>query len=163
MNRIFIATLITASFVPQTYAWNSLGHKVVAEIAWQQLDPATRQSIVDVLRRHPRFDADFAGKMEDNAQKASKSVQDHWIFQNAATWPDEIRKNKQYDRPEWHYINLPLFVDASDRTAMSGRSLANLSAEYPTKLDNHKYNIIQALAWARHTIGSNAPADVKAI
>jgi hypothetical protein len=88
MNRILIATLFAVSFVPQAHAWNSLGHKVVAEIAWQQLDPATRQSIVDVLRRHPRFDADFAGKMEDNAQTASKLVQDHWIFQNAATWPD---------------------------------------------------------------------------
>jgi hypothetical protein len=163
MNRTLFATLIVASFIPRAYAWNTLGHKVVAEIAWQQLDPTTRQSIVDVLRRHPRFDTDFAGKMEDNAQKGDKAVQDHWIFQNAATWPDEIRKNKEYDRPTWHYINLPLFVDPSDRTAMAGRSLSNLSAEYPTKLDNHKYNIIQALAWARHTIGSNAPADVKAI
>jgi hypothetical protein len=101
--------------------------------------------------------------MEDSAAKGDKATQDHWIFQNAATWPDEIRKNKEYDRPEWHYINLPLFLDPSDRSALRGKSPVNLSAEYPTSLDNHKYNIIQALAWARSTIKSNAPADVKAI
>ena len=46
--------------IAKTYAWNALGHKVVAEIAWRQLEPKQRQSIVDTLRRHPRFDADFA-------------------------------------------------------------------------------------------------------
>jgi hypothetical protein len=90
------------------HGWNALGHKAVAEIAWQQLDEPTRQAIVDILRRHPRFDTDFQGKMEDSAAKGDKAVQDHWIFQSAATWPDEIRKNKEYDRPEWHYINLPI-------------------------------------------------------
>src|SRR3954469_16280719 len=115
-------------------AWNSLGHKAVAEIAWQQLDSPTRQQIVDTLRRHPRFDVDFQAKMEDSAAKGDKSTQDHWIFQHAATWPDEIRKNKEYARPSWHYINLPLVLDPSDRTAMRGKSPVNLSAEYPTSL-----------------------------
>jgi hypothetical protein len=144
-------------------AWNSLGHKAVAEIAWQQLDPPTRQQIVDTLRRHPRFDVDFQAKMEDSAAKGDKSTQDHWIFQHAATWPDEIRKNKEYDRPSWHYINLPLFLDPSDRTAMRGKSPVNLSAEYPTSLDNRKYNAIQAIVWSRAALASKAGPDVKAI
>ena len=76
------------------FAWNNLGHKVVAEIAWQQLTPAQRQSIVDTLRRHPRFDADFVAKMEDDVQGSSKEKQDHWIFQHAATWPDLARSLK---------------------------------------------------------------------
>src|SRR3954447_4680749 len=89
------------------FAWNSLGHKVVAEIAWRQLDAPARQTIVDTLRRHPRFDTDFVAKMEDSAAKGDKATQDHWIFQHAATWPDQIHKNKEYDRPLWHYIDIP--------------------------------------------------------
>src|SRR3954453_12656003 len=104
MKRVIFSILIVATCSTPADAWNSHGHKVVAEIAWRQLDPATRQSIVDTLRRHPRFDTDFAAKMDDDAVKGDKEIQDHWIFQHAATWPDLIRKNKQYDRPEWHYI-----------------------------------------------------------
>jgi hypothetical protein len=113
------------------YAWNNLGHEVVAEIACRQLDPATRQQIADMLRRHPRFDTDFVAKMEDAAAQGDKATQDHWIFLHAATWPDQIRKNKQYDRPTWHYIDLPFFLDAGDRRALSRKLPVNISMAYP--------------------------------
>ena len=85
-----IVALLTASLASQAFAWNSLGHKVVAELAWQQLKPEQRKSIVEVLRRHPRFDRDFAQKMDDNALTGDKAIEDHWIFLHAATWPDII-------------------------------------------------------------------------
>src|SRR5262245_17526174 len=102
MKRVLIAVLLITAVISPAYAWNSLGHKAVAEIAWRQLDAPTRQNIVDTLRRHPRFDSDFVARMDDDAIKSDKATQDHWIFQQAATWPDIIRKNKTYDRPEWH-------------------------------------------------------------
>jgi hypothetical protein len=52
--------LLIALLPTPAFGWNALGHKVVCEIAWRELEPATRESIVDTLRRHPRFDADFA-------------------------------------------------------------------------------------------------------
>jgi hypothetical protein len=113
-----------------SFAWNSLGHKVVAEIAWRQLTPEQRTSIADIIRRHPRFDADFAPKMEGD----DKATQDEWIFQHAATWPDQIRKNKQYDHPSWHYIDLRFYLDASDHGAFEGKLPVNVSTEYPTHI-----------------------------
>src|SRR4051794_21888163 len=164
MKRTILTAVCTAALAcTPAHAWNSLGHKSVAEIAWRQLDPPTRQKIVDTLRRHPRFDVDFAAKMEDAAQKGDKATQDHWIFQHAATWPDEIRKNKEYDRPLWHYIDLPLFLNPSDRTALGGKSPVNLSAEFPTSISDKKYNAIQAIAWSRATLTSKAGPDVRAI
>ena len=117
-KRTAAVALLVSVWASQALAWNSLGHKVVAEIAWRQLSAEQRQSIVDTLRRHPRFDADFVAKMDDDAAKGDKATQDHWIFQHAATWPDVIRKNKEHDRPEWHYIDLPQFLDESDRTGI---------------------------------------------
>src|SRR5436190_22524595 len=111
LRPIYVAALSLLVCVQSAQAWSSLGHKAVAEIAWQQLEPGERQAIVDILRRHPRFAEDFQTKMEDSAAKGDKETQDHWIFQNAATWPDEIRKNKEYDRPKWHYIDMPFYVD----------------------------------------------------
>jgi hypothetical protein len=118
-------------------AWNGLGHKVVAEIAWQQLDAPARQQIVDALRRHPRFAEDFEKKMPDDVATADQSVQDHWVFQQAATWPDMARKT-QYDQPTWHYINVPLFLDGERRVPF------NLSTDYPTKTMQNNGNIVQA-------------------
>ena len=71
--------------------------------------------IVDILRRHPSFDTDFVKQDGRPRPKCDKSTQDHWIFLHAATWPDQIRKNKQYDRPTWHYIDIPQFFNDSDR------------------------------------------------
>src|SRR5690242_15257823 len=65
-------------------AWNQLGHKLVAEIAWRQLEPKQRQSIVDTIRRHPSFDRDFVAKMDDDVAKGDKTLQDHWVFLQAA-------------------------------------------------------------------------------
>ena len=160
MNRIVLAALVAIGYAAPAQAWNSLGHKVVAEIAWRQLDVPTRQSIVDVIRRHPRFDTDFVAKMDDDALKGDKDKQDHWIFQQAATWPDIIRKVKPYDHPDWHYIDIPQYLDPSDKVAFDKRLPVNISTEYPGNTPRDKYNIVQAIAYCRETLKGNAGADV---
>jgi hypothetical protein len=57
------ACLAMSADCPRAAAWNPLGHKLVGEIAWQQLDPDTRKKIADTIKRHPRFAEDFAPQM----------------------------------------------------------------------------------------------------
>jgi hypothetical protein len=136
--RIAVGSIASLTLlVTPVSAWNGLGHKVVAEIAWQQLDEPTRQQIVDTLRRHPRFAEDFEKKMPEDVATADKDVQDHWIFQQAATWPDMARKTP-YDQPTWHYINVPLFLDGERRVKF------NLSTDYPTATMQADGNVVQA-------------------
>ena len=138
-------------------AWNGLGHKVIAEIAWRQLDEATRQQIVDTLRRHPRFAEDFEKKMPADVATADKAVQDHWVFQQAATWPDIARKT-DYDRPSWHYINVPLFLDGERPVKF------NLSMDYPTDVEQENYNVAQATKHCLAVLADReAAADAKAL
>jgi S1/P1 nuclease len=132
MTRLTL--LIVALLPTPALAWNRLGHTVVAEIAWQKLSPSERQPIVDALRRHPAFDKDFAGKMADDVAGADEATQDHWIFQQAATWPDIARKT-EYDRPSWHYIDVPFFLDGKRSVPF------NLSTDYPTTIDSKDYNV----------------------
>lgn len=163
-KTISLSILLLISSGPSTaLAWNNLGHKVVAEIAWQQLDPTTRQQIVDVLRRHPRFDADFAAKMEDAALNGDKETQDHWIFQHAATWPDEIRKNRAYDHPTWHYINEPIYLHAVDKAILFTKLRVNLSDKYSSWVPKKELNILQAISYSQATIASKAGAVEKAV
>jgi S1/P1 Nuclease len=142
--------------VTPAFAWNGLGHKVVAEIAWQQLDSSTRDNIVDTLYRHPRFAEDFEKKMPEDVATADKSVQDHWVFQQAATWPDIARKT-DYDRPHWHYIDIPLF-DGSERPVTF-----NLSIEFPTKTEPADYNVDQATKNCLATLKESTSAPEQAL
>lgn len=69
---------------PPAFEWNALGHKVVCKIAWDTLDTDTREKIVDTLRRHPRYDQDFAKDLPatDNAEL---------IFWHVGSLPDIAR------------------------------------------------------------------------
>jgi hypothetical protein len=157
---LYAAFLLIVPAIP-AFAWNSLGHKVVAEIAWQQLDPATRQSIVDTLRRHPEFATYFTAKMDDKALTGEKAVEDRWIFQQAATWPDLVRKKKG-DQPSWHYIDIPLYLDPSDQMAFAKRLPVNISTEYPGRTPLEKMNVVQAIACCQAMLKGKAGRDKKA-
>ena len=157
MRVALISIALLCLFKTPVSAWNALGHKVVAEIAWEQLDDPTRQQIVDALQRHPRFAEDFVRKMPEDVAMADKAVQDHWIFQQAAAWPDIARKT-QFDLPSWHYINIPLFLDGERRVTF------NLSTEYPTTTMQDEGNVAQATKHCLALIANpGASADARAL
>ena len=155
--KLFIAVVVSFCCVAQAHAWNALGHRVVADIAWQQLEPKQRHEIVATLRRHPRFDDDFAKKMPADVDE------DRWIFQQAAVWPDIARglqgdDRATYDHPTWHYVNFPLFI-GGERPLLD----VNLSSECPTQLDDSKWNVAQAVKHAISALESDAPPSDKAL
>jgi hypothetical protein len=145
-KRIAPVGLLLALATPAT-AWNALGHKVIAEIAWRQITPQQQQTVVDTLRRHPRFDADFVGRMPDDVLSADKATQDQWVFQAAAYWPD-VARGGPYDHPSWHFINRPVFVDQSDETLRFHRTFDE-STGFPTPGHLDNINVAQAIAYAR--------------
>ncbi len=84
--------------------------------------------------------------MEDNVAKGDKAKQDHWIFHQATAWPDIIRKVQPYDRPEWHYIDIPQYLDPSDQMAFANGLPVNIATDFPGKVPREKYNVVQAIA-----------------
>lgn len=140
-RRFVVLTLLFVASPAQ--AWNTLGHKVIADIAWLRLGDATRQQIAQTLRHHPQFDRDFAKQGDAN--------DDRWIFQQAATWPDIIRKQKEYDHPSWHYIDL----------ALGGQAKFNVAMKLAGPADS--WNAPQAIEYCRKTLAGNAPPAQKAL
>lgn len=89
LTRLVVTLIIACGFLqaaPQ--AWNDTGHRLVALVAYERLDETTRTAIVEVIKRHERFDADFRGKMPQNVRNADQATQNRWIFLQAAIWPD---------------------------------------------------------------------------
>lgn len=70
-------------------AWNHVGHRVVAELAWRQLSPQQRETFTALLREHPHYGtlltADIPKGVDTN----------EWVFLTAAVWPDWVRPAKK--------------------------------------------------------------------
>ena len=91
--RLFLALGLALCTLPAA-AWGPLGHRLVAALAWDELDPAARAEITTLLAGEP--DPTLPG---------------------IATWADELRANDpdlgRRSAP-WHYVNLGVMGCAYD-------------------------------------------------
>ena len=92
-------------------SWNDCGHRVIAAIAFEQLDPTARQAVVALLREHPAAkDATFWAGHENNSTDPDLN-----LFLNAAVFPDDAKRPgpfKQYDIGRAHYVNFRIVAEA---------------------------------------------------
>lgn len=169
MHSLYIRHLLLffiLSPLPLTaLAWNAAGHRLVAHIAWEQLEALTRAEVTRLLQGHP-----------DHAlwvKRAKDAQADRGAFVEASTWPDDIRQDQRFyhagmDDPtpllagfpdmqrhsDWHYVNLRL--DGSpDDPPLSGRlgtqlmNLLKTLAIRNTSAVDRSY----ALPWIIHLVG----------
>ncbi|KTC93290.1 S1/P1 nuclease [Legionella cincinnatiensis] len=94
MIRI-IYSLIFCFWVFQAYAWNAAGHKVVAQIAYDNLSPEAKVMCYKYLRSRTH-----------NTPNSS--------FVSASTWMDEIRFREVYWYDVMHYIDIPFSTEEID-------------------------------------------------
>ena len=90
ISIIFLGISITAS------AWNAIGHKVIAHIAYDYLTPNAKEAV------------DKLTKQKNNEQFSGRSR-----FAFISTWADYIRAKGDHRFDRWHYIGLPLSADGT--------------------------------------------------
>lgn len=76
-------------------AWNALGHRVAANIAYERLQPNVR------------------AKVDKMVIDLSKEYPDVTQFTQIAPWPDTLRAQKIDTFTHWHYINIAFSADAT--------------------------------------------------
>ena len=86
--RIITAFLVLVT-PPSSYAWNYTGHRVIASIAYRQLDDQTKRKIAEVLKKHPAY-ADLWANRPTNGPDEILN-----LLWNASVFPDDAR------RPPW--------------------------------------------------------------
>jgi S1/P1 nuclease len=89
-------------------AWHASGHMQIALLAYDALGEPVQRRLVELLRQHPRFQADFVPNMPPGLSDPAKA---RWIFAYAATWPDVARTQPQFHHGGWHWVNLPLALE----------------------------------------------------
>ena len=111
MSKNFIKTwfllAVVLIFASPALAWDSVGHKLSAYIAWQQMTPATREKVIKILLSAPE-DSGLSAFYPQDARSAAARQQE--FFMIAAYWSDIIRDQKfkeryKYHHGNWHYAD----------------------------------------------------------
>jgi hypothetical protein len=95
----------------QAYGWGAEGHRTVALIATQHLDPAVQARIGELLRA--------AGTATVVNVKVTGHEFSHLV--DMATWADAFRFNHRETGP-WHFVDIPITADSYNQ----GRDCAQL-------------------------------------
>jgi hypothetical protein len=98
-TRLLVAVIaalvaIVTSIQPAS-AWNDRGHMSVAYVAYKNLKPATRDRVNALLKLNPKYH-DWAAKVGQQMPNASTDDRNLLIFMIAATWADEIKRDRGY-------------------------------------------------------------------
>lgn len=104
INFLLLSLVITV-FCPSVFAWNDVGHKLTAYIAWQRMSPAARENVIKILLKAPE-DSDLSALYPQDSRSAAARQRE--LFMIAAYWADIVRDRDfpmryKYHRGNWHY------------------------------------------------------------
>ncbi|HYJ89692.1 MAG TPA: S1/P1 nuclease [Pyrinomonadaceae bacterium] len=168
MKKILLTALllVVTTLFPtlSAFAWDDVGHKITAYIAWQQMTPDVRERVIKILLAAPE-DAQLStfylsyGSRTDEARKRE-------FFMIASTWPDIIRdrnfdtRYKKYHHSNWHYSDT-LWTEKNGKvelvTSIPGEGLAMEKIAEFIKLEQQSdasdADKAIGIAWLEHLIG----------
>ncbi|MCX8144795.1 MAG: S1/P1 nuclease [Azovibrio sp.] len=117
-------------------AWNGAGHRLVAALAWQEMRPAARERASELLRRHP----DYA-RWRQRQQEADV---DYGVFQEASTWPDDIRRDPRFH--DWDEPPTPRLPGFPDMLRQRHWHYLDRAAAEPGEIDTRLLTLANTLA-----------------
>jgi len=147
----WVFIIISIAFLFQiAYAWNLGGHSLHGVLTYTLLTPEKRTAILDIIKFHPRYKEDFISAMPDSIKIADEDTKGKWTFARMATWPDLTRgfegdNRSKYSHSSWHYINLPIYLDAQLEKEYGEETPGNTERNFTSDSDFDNLNIMQAL------------------
>ena len=104
-----MALVVGVLLVPvrSALAWNKAGHKVIGAIAYERLkqtNPRALEKVIELLKHHPHYESRWARLLSQRSDDEERRL---FLCMLAARWPDDVRGEKPYDHPDWHFIDYP--------------------------------------------------------
>jgi hypothetical protein len=169
----FLLASMLAVLVAPSFAWDEVGHKITAYIAWQRMTPEVRERVIKLLREAPE-DSQLAAYYFSYGSQ-SRDVRERDFFIVISTWPDIIKdrdfpiRNRRYNHSNWHYSDTLWTVrdgkiEALPPAVNGGQAIERIkefdAAIRGTGPDAQK---AVAIAWLLHLIGDiHQPLHVSA-
>lgn len=153
--------LAAAAWSTPAHAWDALGHRVVARIAWDHMTPVARAEAIRLLRAAPAW----SGIGEIAPPSGSEEERMREWFVRTAVWADQLRARERAagraSTAEWHYVN-HFWEQRPDGTVLDRPDLPHLG-ELLVQMrriggalgDRTQDDTTRALdlAWALHLVG----------
>lgn len=153
--------------VPAADAWNAVGHRAVAGLAYDNLTKKARARVDDLIRRHPDYNQWIQGAPGDANKRA------RYAFMKAAVWSDTIKGDPRfYDEARrgvsptptlpgfpdmkqhrnWHYINVAFSTDGTPlpKAPPTPNALTELNRIIPLLSSE---DAVYLLPWVLHIAG----------
>src|SRR6516162_7550608 len=122
LKTIATAILVLVTPIP-AFAWNYTGHRIVASIAYRQLDDQTKQRIAEILKKHPAYADLWVNRPTNGPDKVLN------LLWNASVFPDDARSEpwRRYGRSPAHYVNYRILTDQGVRieAPLRGENILN--------------------------------------
>ena len=88
-------------FTHHAFALAKVGHKVICQVAFDNLTPTAQNKITFLLKELPKKHKKLINKY--NHKSSNKVVS----FADTCTWADAVRKYKSFNKyKKWHYLNV---------------------------------------------------------
>jgi len=171
LSILLFATLVFGATL-NSFAWDDVGHKISAYIAWRQMTPAARENVIRILRLAPE-DSDIATYYFQYGPE-SQAVRDREYFELIATWADIVRnfgmspeqrkvfedRFRRYHKGNWHYSDTfwkevngkTELVPAPEESGLAVEKLADFDKVMRSKDASDKEKAV-AIAWFEHLAG----------
>ncbi|HKI26710.1 MAG TPA: S1/P1 nuclease [Candidatus Sulfotelmatobacter sp.] len=171
---LILFTLLPASLM----AWGPIGHMTVAYVAYQQLTPAAKARVRDLVKLNP----DYMNWEKQIPAGTSAEEHDRMIFMIASVWADDIKGEPQYsdDGSEggnapgagaassqnvgysdllrhkyWHFIDTPFSPDQTSLPPVPAPNAQTQIVAFRAVLASSQPDDLKSydLVWLLHLIG----------
>jgi len=178
---ILFLFVIAAGTAKQALAWNDRGHMTVAYIAYKKLKAAKRDRVDALLKLNPKY-SEWESTINQQIPNATQKDKNLLIFMIAATWADQIKRDKAYtsdgsdrgNRPDgspgptrntgyddmlmhkyWHFIDTPFSTDGTGLPAIPVPNIQDRIALFRHVLASDSVDSLKSydLSWLLHLVG----------
>jgi hypothetical protein len=164
MQRSLILAVFLVFLSINTQAWDDVGHKISAYIAWQRMSPAARENVVRILRSAPE-DSNLAAFYQNyGATPEQQRKKEFFMF--TATWADVVRdrafenRYKKYHKSNWHYDDTFWRQNGSAAVPLTGFEEGGVAVDRLIEFDKtirdagaSDRDKAIAIAWIMHLVG----------
>jgi hypothetical protein len=134
LNSLIAAFMACLLMTGQALAWGSEGHRIVAEIAEQYLEPTTTRQVRELL-----------------------AIENQTTLAEIANWADQIRGQRRNTAP-WHFVDIPIGAAGYDavRDCPRGACVVAKIDEFAAQLRDRSlppHQRLEALKFLVHFVG----------
>jgi hypothetical protein len=162
---VLVVAAVTMWLPSRALAWHNRGHNAVARIAWNRLiELGLDAKAIEILNSHPHRDLYLLAERPEGVEP------EEWMFVQAATWADWVRRPlapelneessialaDEFNKPVWHYINLP-YIHPSEPDGFDEAALRKTMLDPERDEQGQPRHVVAAL---KHNYSQLAADDV---